>query len=181
MLKPGSMLKPYLPNSLFWRAFMILVLPILLLQAVVAMVFIQRHYEAVTQQMAGSVAREINFVIDQVDNSTSQDSLERTLRELGQSLNVSLAFFDSQDGPPPDTRDLFDLTGSVVSQTLRKRIRNPISLDFISHRKSVVIDVYTGKGVLQVIVGRRQLNAANPHLLLVWMAGTAIALTAVAT
>ncbi|MEM1278118.1 MAG: ATP-binding protein, partial [Pseudomonadota bacterium] len=47
--------------------------------------------------------------------------------------------------------------------------------------KSVVIDVYTGKGVLQVIVGRRQLNAANPHLLLVWMAGTAIALTAVAT
>ncbi|MEM9046104.1 MAG: ATP-binding protein [Pseudomonadota bacterium] len=181
MLKAGPFLKPYLPNSLFWRAFLILVLPILVLQAVVAMVFIQRHYEAVTEQMAGSVAREINFVIDQVDNAGSTDSLERTLRDLGQSLNVSIAFFDSEGGPPPDFRDLFDLTGIVVSETLRAKIRNPISLDFISHRKSVVIDVYTGKGVLQVIVGRRQLNAANPHLLLVWMAATAIALTAVAT
>ena len=52
-------IKRYLPKSLFWRAFLILVIPILALQGVVASVFVQRHYDGVTAQMTASVAREL--------------------------------------------------------------------------------------------------------------------------
>ena len=62
-------LKRYMPKSLFGRALMILVLPIIILQAVVALVFIQRHYDGVTAQMAGSIAREINLAIDVTDSA----------------------------------------------------------------------------------------------------------------
>ena len=57
MASASGLLKRYLPTSLFWRAFLILVIPILVLQGVVASVFIRRHYDAVTVQMAGSVAQ----------------------------------------------------------------------------------------------------------------------------
>lgn len=182
-MSAGKILKPYLPGSLFWRAFLILVVPILLLQVVVALVFIQRHYEAVTEQMAGSVAREINFVIDQVDGAESFTEVERVLRDLSRSLDISLSLSATGGDSvlAEDQRDFFDLTGIVIADTLRDEIRNPVSLDFVSRRKSVAIDVSTDRGILEVYVSRRQMNASNPHLLLVWMAATAVALTAVAT
>ena len=49
-------LKQYLPKTLFRRALLILLLPILVLQAVVASIFLQRHYDATTVQMAGTAA-----------------------------------------------------------------------------------------------------------------------------
>jgi two-component system osmolarity sensor histidine kinase EnvZ len=48
-------LKQYLPKSLFGRALLILLLPILLLQAVVVSIFVQRHFDAITEQMASAV------------------------------------------------------------------------------------------------------------------------------
>ena len=181
MLKPGRILKPYMPKSLFWRAFLILAVPILLLQTVVALVFAQRHYEGVTEQMAGSVARRINFAIDRVDNAADLENLSAELRELSRSLDIALAFREAGGGPEPDRREAFDLTGAVIAETLRDGIRNPVSLDFTSRRKRVVVRVFTGKGVLEAAVNRQQMNASNPHLLLVWMMLTALALTAVAT
>ena len=50
-------LKRYLPKTLFGRALLILLLPILLLQAVVAAIFIQRHYYPITDKTAGVEGR----------------------------------------------------------------------------------------------------------------------------
>ncbi|MEM7177244.1 MAG: ATP-binding protein [Pseudomonadota bacterium] len=181
MLRAGKLLKPYLPNSLFWRAFLILVVPILLLQAVIAVIFIQRHYDGVTGQMAASVAREINFAIDTVDNSVSGDHLDTRLDQIGRSLDLTIGLDEGALFISPDSRDIFDLTGSVIAETLRDNIRNRVTLDFESIRKHVDVRIDTSRGVLRVLVPRRRMNAANPHLLLVWMIVTALALTTVAT
>lgn len=181
MSSAGKILKPYLPNSLFWRAFLILVVPILLLQAVVALVFVQRHYDGVTEQMAASVAHEINFAIDTVDNAYSIDDLRDDLDAIGGSLDLT---FGLDEGPmtiSPDTRDVFDLTGAVIASTLRDNIRNRVTLDFNRIRKHVDLNIDTSKGVLRVLVPRRRMNASNPHLLFVWMVASSIALTGVAT
>lgn len=56
-------LKPYVPRSLYWRATLILLLPVITLLLVVSIVFIQRHFEGVTQQMTETVSREIVAVL----------------------------------------------------------------------------------------------------------------------
>ena len=81
-------LKRYLPKSLFGRALLILVLPIIILQAVVALVFIQRHYDGVTAQMAGSIAREINLAIDIADSAPNAAEARRQLEQMGAPLGL---------------------------------------------------------------------------------------------
>ena len=56
-------LKHLLPRGLYGRAALILVLPIVTIQLVVSMAFIQRHYEGVTRQMTGGVAIELAYVL----------------------------------------------------------------------------------------------------------------------
>ena len=52
-------LKRYVPRSLFGRAALILLVPILTIQVVVSYVFIQRLYENVTIQMTQSVLADV--------------------------------------------------------------------------------------------------------------------------
>ena len=49
-------LKRYMPRGLFGRALLILIFPVVTLQLLVSVVFIQRHFEGVTEQMSRGVA-----------------------------------------------------------------------------------------------------------------------------
>ena len=49
-------LKRMMPNSLFSRALLILLLPVILLQLFVAYVFYDRHWDSVVRNMANSAA-----------------------------------------------------------------------------------------------------------------------------
>ena len=55
-------LKPYLPSGLYGRTTLGLLLPVVTLLLVVSVVFVQRHFEGVTQQMVATVAREVALV-----------------------------------------------------------------------------------------------------------------------
>ena len=57
-------LKPYMPRSLYGRAILILLLPVISLLLVISIVFIQRHFEGVTRQMTQAVSREVTLVLD---------------------------------------------------------------------------------------------------------------------
>ena len=61
-------LKKYLPRSFFGRALLIIILPIIFLEAVIGFAFIQRYFEQVTTQLAKSTVLQINYVLDRYDN-----------------------------------------------------------------------------------------------------------------
>ena len=173
-------LKKYLPKSIFWRSVLILVIPVLLLQAVVATAILQRHYDGVTEQMAETVANELNYAVAQVEAAADMPEAEAALAELTRRLDIEFSLDPGETLPPEMLRSFYDVTGGTIEETMKLRVSNPISLDLVSFDKSVDARVLTGRGVLQALVPRRRLNAANPHLLLVWMSATSVALVTVA-
>ena len=52
-------LKRMMPRGLYGRAALILIVPVVTIQLVVSVTFIQRHFEGVTRQMTRSVASEV--------------------------------------------------------------------------------------------------------------------------
>tara|TARA_Y100000991_G_scaffold181910_1_gene144921 strand:+ start:269 stop:499 length:231 start_codon:yes stop_codon:yes gene_type:complete len=55
-------IKRYLPKSLLGRAILILLFPIIFIEIVVGIAFIQRHFEQVTNQMSEGIAFEILYI-----------------------------------------------------------------------------------------------------------------------
>ncbi|MEM1382121.1 MAG: ATP-binding protein [Pseudomonadota bacterium] len=173
-------IKKSMPKSLFGRALLILVLPIMILQIVVAFVFIQRHYDAVTSQMASAVARELNFVIDQVDAADDMAEAEQALRRAALPFGFEMELSPDLSVLPGTDRAFYDLTGMVIAATLRNELRRPVAIDLVTHRKHLDARLPTSKGILHVLVPRRRVNASNPHLFLVWVTATAVGLTGIA-
>ena len=176
----GTLLKPYMPKSLFGRALLILVAPIVLLQVVVALVFIQRHYDGVTAQMAGSIAAELNYAIQMVNTAEDAEEARVRLRQMSLPLGLEMGLDEGAAVEAEALRAPLDVTGSVIAETLREQVHRPVALDFVSFDKHVDVQIDTSKGVLRVLIPRRRMNASNPHLLLVWMAASSVLLTGIA-
>ena len=56
-----------MPKRLYYRAALILVFPVVFLQLIVSVVFIQRHFEGVTVQMTRTVAAELDLITEVIE------------------------------------------------------------------------------------------------------------------
>ena len=171
-------LKRYMPRSLYARAALILLVPILTIQIVVTVVFIQRLYEDVTEQMTGSVLHELEYVIDSVRAAPDAETAMQDIADAAQALELELTL-PSASGEE-DTRFWYDLSGRVVTATLREEIDDVEAVDLADSIRHVLLTVGTPHGPLEIDFSRRRVSASNPHQLLVLMALTSILATVVA-
>ena len=56
-----------MPTGLFGRSLIIIIAPMLLLQAIVAFVFMERHWQAVTNRLSAAVVRDISAIVDVIE------------------------------------------------------------------------------------------------------------------
>ena len=171
-------LKRFAPRALYGRAALILLVPVVTIQLVTGIVFIQRHYEDITRQMTGTLASSLRQLIARVDAAPDLAVARTAIAGLAPALDVSATLpVAPQRG---DRRTLFDLSGRQVIATLRSRIDGVTSVDLMADAKLVRLTVMTGKGPLLLTVPRARLSASNPHQLLVLMVVTSALMTLIA-
>tara|TARA_R100000789_G_scaffold58096_3_gene56105 strand:- start:422 stop:1684 length:1263 start_codon:yes stop_codon:yes gene_type:complete len=146
-----------MPRSLYGRAALILVLPVVTLQLVVSIVFIQRHFEGVTVQMSTELAREVNLVVADLPERTNATRLR--LRPVAIS---------DESLPQTNLRRWYDFTGLVVIRELSARIPVLERIELPSNRE-VVLFVRKEDDLYQIALDRTRVSAANPHQLFVNM------------
>lgn len=171
-------LKRYAPRSLYGRAVLILLMPVILIQLVVTVVFIQRHYEDVTEQMSRNVAEELRFIRAQIDIAATPDAALSDVTPLAEALRLTLALPDPTP-PAENSRLFYDLSGRVVIATLATELDGVQALDLSTDEKRVHLTLITVHGPLGITFPRSRVSASNPHQLLVLMAGVSLLLTVI--
>ncbi|MEQ9693884.1 ATP-binding protein [Shimia sp. SDUM112013] len=159
-------LKHYMPRSLYGRAALILILPVITLQLVVSVVFIQRHFEGVTRQMSTAASREINLVVDTINRAETETDRVRALAYLTRMLDSSVAYVDESDIRA--TRRWYDVSGIIITGILDDRVPTFRAID-LPDNDFVHIFTDTDRGLVRITFDRRRVSASNPHQLLVSM------------
>lgn len=170
-------IKSYMPRSLYGRAALILLVPIVTIQLVVSFSFIQRLYEDVTRQMTQNVSVELQVLLDIIEQAENPAAVTGDLLPLALALNMQVEF---PAEPVPERRLFYDLSGRVIRDTLKTRFTEVQTVDLVSRDKVVRVGLVTAKGPVEVAFSRRRVAASNPHQLLVLMLFTAILMTVIA-
>ncbi|MDH5798482.1 MAG: two-component sensor histidine kinase, partial [Paracoccaceae bacterium] len=115
-------LKRYVPRSLYGRAALILLVPVVTLQLVVSVVFIQRHFEDVTRQMTEIFSIDLAFILSEIAAAESSDDAQARVGDLALALLVKATL--PADDPPAQIlqRRFYDLSGRIVILTLAERL-----------------------------------------------------------
>lgn len=173
-------LKRFLPTSLLWRTVLIVVLPMVLLQLVVASLIVDRQYDGVTRQMTEGVGSELRYVIEQVEEAKSVAEARAVVVRASRILAFPISLRKDAELPPNVDPAFFDVIGRAVEDTLRERIGRRMFVAINRAYKFVDVRSDTRYGVIRAELPRRRLVASNPHLTLTWSAGAALGLMAVA-
>ncbi|MDU8912123.1 ATP-binding protein [Aestuariicoccus sp. MJ-SS9] len=161
-------LKRYMPRGLYGRAALILVLPVVTLQLVVSIVFIQRHFEGVSEQMSREVARQVTLVLaDLPDRATAE------------ALAIDTAAVAPEDVPAESSRRWYDFSGIVVTRTLERFLPELRQIALPTDR-DLILYVQGPDSLYRLDLDRRRASAANPHQLLVNMGFFGVLMTVIA-
>lgn len=168
-------LKRWMPYTLYGRAALILILPVVAIQLVVSVVFIQRHFEGVTRQMTRNVLAEVQYLVDRVDDEPNLASAQALAATLAPMLDLAVVL--PTPGRDGDARHFYDLSGRVVIETLHQRLPGVTGIDLISNPRQVKVSMETDHGAMDLWLPRSRVSASNPHQLLVLMLSTGILMT----
>jgi len=171
----------YLPKGLYARALIIIIAPVILLQSVVAYVFMERHYQLVTRRLSSAVTSDIAALID-IYESYPQDKDAATLSRIASDrLQLDVDILHDTDLPPPGPKPFFSILDETLSDELRRQIDRPYWLDTVGRSNYVEVRIKLDQNnIMRVLARRSQAYASNSHIFLVWMGGSSFVLLGIA-
>lgn len=169
-------LRRRLPTGLYTRSVLIVILPMLLLQTVVAGVFMERHWRMVTERLSEATVKDIASVIEVIQAYPQDANYETITRMAANALNLTIAVEENGRLPPPRPQPFFALLDDILAEQITRQIQMPFWIDTVGDSRFVEIRIKFDERVLRVFVRRGSTYASNTHIFLVWMVGTALVL-----
>jgi two-component system osmolarity sensor histidine kinase EnvZ len=162
-----------------WRAFLILVVPIIFIQIVVGYVFTDRFYRGVTVQLTSGLALDVNLVLKNVESSETLLYAKDAAQRAAQPLEIQTRWIREDDELATDQIRFYDISGKQLARTLKSSVSSIKTVDLISNFRLVKISAQTKHGMLYLMVDRRRASASNPHQVLVVMILASILMTTI--
>jgi two-component system, OmpR family, osmolarity sensor histidine kinase EnvZ len=176
----GQLIKNFLPKTLFGRSLLIIVTPLILMQAISTFVFFDRHWDTMTRRLAHTLAGDISYLVDAMAPLPPPQEIDDISQRARDLLHMFITYKpgeilanSSKDVP----RDRVELR---LTQALDERVRRPFQIDTTSRKKRVLVGVQLADGVLEVDVNQKRLYSSTPYIFLMWMVGSSLVLFAIA-
>ena len=168
----GNAFKSWMPTGLYARALLIMIVPMVVLQSVVAFVFMERHWNTVTRHLSAAVVADIAGLID-VYKTYPQDKDRTQLRRIAQQrLGLVVDFLPVGDMPPPGPKPFFSLLDQTLSVQLGRQIGRPFWIDTVGRSNLVEIRIQLDDAVMRIFAQRSAAYASNSEIFIFWMVGT---------
>ncbi len=168
-------MRRWLPKSIFIRSLLIVLVPIVILQIVLAIVFYERHWENVTRYLTSAVAGEINALM-----------WTYTHREIDEALAFGNSFFRFSsrfvpgDGLPGHlSAERQTRAERHLEHALGDMLAVPFAID-TTPSSDAIVSIELPEGLLMITIPKKRMESRTTDLFIYWMLGTSLALTLVA-
>ncbi len=176
----GAWFNRITPKGLYPRSLLIIVMPMVLLQSVVAFVFMERHYNSVTRRLSAAVSQDIAAVVALYSAFPTEKDATVLRRIAWQNLQLTVDVLPPDPLPAPSARPFFSILDGVLSRELSRRLKQPYWMDTVGRSDLLEVRIKLPNVVLRVFASRGLAYASNSHIFLLWMVGTSLVLLAVA-
>jgi two-component system osmolarity sensor histidine kinase EnvZ len=174
-------LKRFLPRSLFGRWLLLLVGPIAVLQALLAYIFYERHWDTVTRRLGLGLAGEIALLVEMRDAGTDPATLTDLVLGMGRTLELQINFQPGASFPPdiPPLRR-FSILDRMLVQALGERLKQPYQIDAQRDDRTVIVYIQLADGLLMVTAQESRVFSASTYAFMIWMTAASALLLGIA-
>lgn len=170
-----------LPRTLFARSLLIIVVPVLLLQLVTTIVFVDNHWRKITSRLAFAVAGEVSIMADELEHSSDPHKFQDTAAYAARNLDLLVTFESGRTLTSGiKTSGTWEpFTAEALSKAMEQQVRRPYSLSLSPDDEWVNIGVQLPNGILRVFALERRLFSSSAYIFLFWTVGSSAILFAI--
>ena len=169
--------KKILPKQLFYRALLIVALPILILQLTISIVFFDSLWIKTNKGMTRALLGEIKTYIDSYSKNLN-DSLEID-KLFKENLNFDVKYIELEKLPKKSSERWF----SPIDRTLRRELKSRFSnywFDTTSYKDLIDIKIAYKKGYFQFYIPRERVTNSSARMFALWITLPAFLLITIA-
>jgi two-component system, OmpR family, osmolarity sensor histidine kinase EnvZ len=168
-----------MPRGLFGRSLVIIVMPVVVLQAVVTYLLFDRQWEAVTTRISRGVAAQIALFVQSYETLGPEKFAAEAARLRETSFGLAPVVNPGEKFPDTES-PTYEVLKQVFVRQLATSIRRPVWVDSESMDDQVDIRIQLDGAVMHVMADRKRVMSTNTHVWVLWSMGTALILLSVA-
>jgi len=162
-------LRSVLPKSIFWRAFLIIILPIIIMQIAVAYFFFNAHWGRVTANLSDSVAADVAVAVALFEQDPTVARAEALDALLRPDMELSVVLREGDDLPIVRRRAFFSNLDKTLRRSLSETLDAPFWFDTTRYPNHIDIRVEVEEGVLRFIAARERVFAPTGFVFIFWL------------
>ena len=173
----NKIFKKILPKQLFYRALLIVALPILILQLTISIVFFDSLWIKTNKGMTRALLGEIKTYIDSYSKNLN-DSLEID-KLFKENLNFDVKYIELEKLPKKSSERWF----SPIDRTLRRELKSRFSnywFDTTSYKDLIDIKISYKKGYFQFYIPKERVTNSSARMFALWITLPAFLLITIA-
>jgi two-component system osmolarity sensor histidine kinase EnvZ len=159
-------LRDFFPKSLFNRAFLIIGLPLILVQIVFTVVFLDRYLDSVTKSLAGNIAHTAKVITDIYPQN------KMLAKDISYELGVLANFYKGRSISGMVASPLEAWEDHFLKNALEDALDQPYILT--TSKEVLNINIQTNEGVMVISVLRKKLMSRTIILVFIWVFGAAL-------
>jgi two-component system, OmpR family, osmolarity sensor histidine kinase EnvZ len=169
----SSFLKKILPKRLFYRALLIVAVPVLVLQFVITIVFFDSLWIKTNKGMTRALINEINTFVEVYDNEKIDKEELKNLFSLFLDLNIEFISSKSLDS------QYNERWFSPVDRTLRRELKSNFNpgeywFDTTSYKELIDLRIEYENGYFKFLVPKDRVTSSSARLFALWITVPAI-------
>jgi two-component system osmolarity sensor histidine kinase EnvZ len=176
----GRSLKRCMPRSLLGRSLLIMLIPLVAVQAVALQIFYGSHLDLISRRFTAAVAGEIAMTADLLDRYPDPADRAWILQHAWGSLEIVMRLNPGATLPVQQSQNILGPVDDDLAASLRGKVARPFTMDWLSDSRSVLVRVQTPEGVLEVEAPRKRLYTSTMYLFVLWLVGSALLLFGIA-
>ncbi len=174
----GGWIKRVLPRSLLGRSLLMILLPLVLLQAVALQFFYGSHLDVVSRRLTGGIAGELAYTLELLDRFP--DDQAWILRMAHEQFDLVLRVEPGASLPRAPRVNVLGPMDDDLAVALQEKVRLPFTMDWTSDPLSVLIRAQLPNGVVDIQAPRKRLYTGTIYIFVLWLVGTALLLFCIA-
>jgi two-component system, OmpR family, osmolarity sensor histidine kinase EnvZ len=174
----NKFIKDLLPRRLFYRALLIVALPIIILQLIITIVFFDSLWIKTNKGMTRALVGEMKTFITAYDNEKYNNDLSG-LFSIYLDLNVK---YKKDNFLEKEQKNRWF---SPIDRTLRRELKSKIGngnywFDTTAYKELIIIDIKHNKGYFQFLIPKDRVTGTSARLFALWITFPAILLISIA-
>lgn len=155
-----------IPRSFLWRTILMILIPLIIAQVIIANVFFGNHWARVHATLARSLAVEIVTMMNFMDDGNTDAA-----RTMGREMGINVSINSKLNRPSKNDNDSRE--AGLLANELSNRLKRPAQIYIDKGKRLVFIDVPTNDGKTATFgTSLYRIYSTSTEVFIIWLIGS---------